>query len=118
MNINFLMNENFLSFLGAINAWQQLILCGANTAITDKWDRTAKEVAELSGFSVSPDWNLESKVPGAELKKKVTAVLTHPMCVRHYTCPPSSTTSPQAPPENIRRLTVLLDEVLHCSLDN
>ena len=46
-----------------------------------------------------------------EARTTPTAVLTHPMCVRHFTCPPSMTTNPSAPPENIRRLSVLLDKV-------
>ena len=88
-----------------------MLLAGANPNIKDKWDRTAIQVAELSGFPTSSLWNVESKIPVDMKKEKVTAVLTHPMCIRHFTCPPSTTNSPQAPPENIRRLTVLLDKV-------
>lgn len=39
-----------------------------------------------------------------------TAILTHPYCRMHYTCAPSATQDPSAPPENFRRLNVLIDE--------
>ena len=94
-----------------MNAWRELLLAGAKPDIKDKWDRTAIQVAELSGFDTSTLWNVQSKIPVDIIKEKVTAVLTHPMCIKHFTCPPSATNSPQAPPENIRRLTVLLDKV-------
>lgn len=78
----------------------------------DKWNRTPFEVVELYGLS-SKLWNVESKIllPVDNITNKVTAVLTSSLCKKHFTCPPSSTNSPQAPPENIRRLTVILDKV-------
>ena len=101
--------------IGAVNAWRELVRLGADSAIFDKRSRTAKDVAELHGWTVSAAYALESKEHDTRMASKssraVTAVLTHPMCVRHFTCPPSSTNSPSAPPENIRRLSVLLDQV-------
>jgi hypothetical protein len=100
-----------LSCAGSVYAWRELILGGADPSIRDKWSRTAQEIATRN------DWTAESRHHGSpetehlEAKRAVTAVLTHPMCVRHYTCPPSMTTNPSAPPENIRRLSVLLDKV-------
>ena len=44
------------------------------------------------------------------LHAPTTAVLTHPYCRMHYTCPPSSTEELSAPPENFRRLSVVIDE--------
>lgn len=103
--------------IGAVNAWRELVRLGADQAVLDKRSRTAKEVAELHGWSVSATYVLESNEHDERMAGKssraVTAVLTHPMCVRHFTCPPSSTKSPSAPPENIRRLSVLLDQVRH-----
>ena len=103
--------------IGALNAWRELVRLGADTTILDKRSRSAKEVAELHGWTVSAAYALESKEHddrmASESSRAVTAVLTHPMCVRHFTCPPSSTNSPSAPPENIRRLSVLLDQVQH-----
>ena len=102
--------------IGAVNAWRELVRLGADSTILDKRSRSAKEVAELHGWTVSAANVLESKEHDdrmASESRAVTAVLTHPMCVRHFTCPPSSTNSPSAPPENIRRLSVLLDQVIH-----
>jgi hypothetical protein len=110
----------YVCVIGAVNAWRELVRLGADPAILDKRSRTAKEVAELHGWSVSASYVLESKEHDERMAGKssraVTAVLTHPMCVRHFTCPPSSTNSPSAPPENIRRLSVLLDQVEHSHL--
>lgn len=38
-----------------------------------------------------------------------TLLLCHELCSRHHTCPPITRDSPEPPPENIRRLHVLLD---------
>lgn len=38
-----------------------------------------------------------------------TAIISHPYCRLHHTCPPSAVDHPSAPPENIKRLSVLLD---------
>jgi hypothetical protein len=39
-----------------------------------------------------------------------TAIISHPFCRMHYTCPPSATEELSAPPENFRRLSVVIDE--------
>ena len=99
-----------------MRAWSALIKGGADANILDMRSRSALETAKGQGWTSTPEGGLEyahsvSARSEQRTKRSVTAVLTHPMCVRHFTCPPSSTTSPSAPPENIRRLTVLLDEV-------
>ena len=109
-----------LVLVGAVRAWCALIAGGADPNIPDMRSRSALETAKAQGWTECPEGGLEylqthsvsTRSSEKRTKKSVTAVLTHPMCVRHFTCPPSSTTSPSAPPENIRRLTVLLDEVM------
>eukprot|EP00596_Hydrurales_sp_CCMP1899_P003639 CAMPEP_0119048606 /NCGR_PEP_ID=MMETSP1177-20130426/59890_1 /TAXON_ID=2985 /ORGANISM="Ochromonas sp, Strain CCMP1899" /LENGTH=826 /DNA_ID=CAMNT_0007024745 /DNA_START=66 /DNA_END=2546 /DNA_ORIENTATION=+ len=101
---------------GATKAWEILIKSGANVNITDKYNRTAVEVASMYGWTTTNKGYLtkmNDPVTG-EKNTAVTGVLTHPMCVRHFTCPPSETEDPSAPPENIKRLTVLLDKETGC----
>jgi acetoin utilization deacetylase AcuC-like enzyme len=53
----------------------------------------------------------------AAAPKAATALLTHPLCMEHFSCPPAELES-SPPPENVRRLTVLLDGkdgALRCS---
>jgi ankyrin repeat protein len=38
-----------------------------------------------------------------------TLLICHEICSRHHTCPPITRDSPEPPPENIRRLHVLID---------
>ena len=38
-----------------------------------------------------------------------TAMITHPYCRQHYTCPPSEE-GEDVPPENIKRLHVIIDQ--------
>jgi hypothetical protein len=42
-------------------------------------------------------------------RRAATAIVTNPLCVQHHTCPPSQAGIPSAPPENIKRLQVLID---------
>lgn len=44
----------------------------------------------------------------------ITAIISHPECRLHFTCPCSTLDSEQAPPENIKRLEVLLDQDYGC----
>lgn len=39
-----------------------------------------------------------------------TAILCHELCIKHHTCTPMRRDSEEPPPENIRRLRVLLDQ--------
>ena len=39
-----------------------------------------------------------------------TAIITHELCILHRTCAPIRRDSPEPPPENVRRLQVLIDE--------
>eukprot|EP00522_Entomoneis_paludosa_P010281 CAMPEP_0172442002 /NCGR_PEP_ID=MMETSP1065-20121228/2480_1 /TAXON_ID=265537 /ORGANISM="Amphiprora paludosa, Strain CCMP125" /LENGTH=1034 /DNA_ID=CAMNT_0013191647 /DNA_START=121 /DNA_END=3225 /DNA_ORIENTATION=+ len=39
-----------------------------------------------------------------------TAIVTHELCVQHRTCPPIRRDSSEPPPENVRRLQVLIDK--------
>lgn len=50
-------------------------------------------------------------IPAPESSKSTqTAILSHPYCRLHYTCPPSAIEESNAPPENVKRLAVLLDD--------
>jgi acetoin utilization deacetylase AcuC-like enzyme len=39
-----------------------------------------------------------------------TSIVTNPLCAQHHTCPPSQVETPSAPPENTKRLHVLVHE--------
>lgn len=94
--------------------WSVLIEAGANMEAKDVWGRTAQDVAHLHGYYVQagdPSVLLadEGKLSPANLIKYPTVVVTHPYCRKHYTCPPSET-GHEVPPENTRRLHVIIDE--------
>ena len=119
-------------------AWQALLEAGdaALEGKTDRWGRNAEAYAGLHGwiydrssnslvrpsslgrsFSLNSESSLFDTI-SAELSQEVpgppTAIITHPACRRHYTCPPSQTESNSAPPENMKRLSVLIDETAGC----
>ena len=102
----------------AFEAWAALIEGGAENNIRDKWGRTALELAATFGFQIDPVTqfvvvtvtNTISTTSSSSLVMRTpTAILSHPLCMRHFTCAPSETEGPQAPPENIKRISVLLD---------
>ncbi|CAN0279057.1 unnamed protein product, partial [Hapterophycus canaliculatus] len=40
-----------------------------------------------------------------------TAVLHHPLCLEHHSCPPIRRSGADPPPENVKRLEVIYNEV-------
>jgi hypothetical protein len=117
---------------GATRAWRALTATGADAdGIQDHWGRSAADVARMHGWAIQPA-NIDGGPSSATATELVaaapstsdraaassrhltgddisTAVLTHPSCMRHYTCPPSEAEQASVPPENVRRLKVLLD---------
>lgn len=64
--------------------------------IKDRYGRTASEIYSMDG------WNLH---------KESTAIISHKLCLKHSTCAPSKLEClNNAPPENSKRLSVLIDE--------
>ena len=96
------------AYSSAVASWNVLVQ-KPETALNslDKWGRTPAQVVELVGYSLSKSNQMVDKVA---TQMATTAIVTHPMCRRHYTCPPSETESDSAPPENIKRLAVIIDE--------
>lgn len=107
---------------GAAKVWS-LILSNAESrrgpayvtrllSLKDQLNKTPLEVAQTYGFEglLTADGCKES----CQSDKPTTAILSHHLCRMHYTCPPSETESPSAPPENIKRLHVIIDERQGC----
>jgi acetoin utilization deacetylase AcuC-like enzyme/ankyrin repeat protein len=97
--------------------WACLVKNGASTSTRDCWGRTALELAELNGWGVDAgDESLLCPTPRLteqNTMKYPTVVVTHPYCRQHYTCPPSER-GQEVPPENTRRLHVIIDEKEGC----
>jgi len=79
----------------------------------DGLGRTPVELALRGGWTVDPA-EPSRLLKGASVVEhgadgSVTAIVTNPLCTRHYTCPPSQVETPSAPPENTKRLHVLVD---------
>jgi acetoin utilization deacetylase AcuC-like enzyme len=77
-------------------------------SITNSFGRTPVAEASIAGYDSSGSTQL-TKRQGKNVEKGATAILTHDLCRKHHTCRPSELGS-EAPPENIRRLGVLLDD--------
>lgn len=106
---------------GSARIWQVLVGSAGQDAAAvqallqtkDGLGRTAVELALRGG------WTLDPTDPSRLLKgsalvehagdESLTAIVTNPLCARHYTCPPSQVETPSAPPENTKRLHVLVD---------
>jgi hypothetical protein len=90
--------------------WAALVAAGLKPSTTlDRWGRSAAQYALDHGFKFS----LADELMCGEASLK-TMILTHPLCRRHPTCAPSQAGTSQGPPENIHRLTVLIDEENGC----
>lgn len=102
---------------GTVEMWRLLVDSGANGSATDIYGRTPLECAVKHGWAVHDNSPNElHRIPtlsdgAAVLSAPVaaTALLTHPLCMQHFSCPPSELDTHSQPPENVRRLTVLLD---------
>ena len=105
--------------------WKVLVEAGADPsapALLDCWGRSPADIVALNGWKLTDKKRAVLVGPGAGAGEKEsaaaaagsgsgsTAIITHPICRRHYTCEPSSTEDPSAPPENVKRLHVVIDE--------
>jgi acetoin utilization deacetylase AcuC-like enzyme/ankyrin repeat protein len=96
--------------------WKVLVEAGADaTGIKDCWSRSAVELLAVNGWKVEDKKGLVIAPDTAATKKACslsapTAIITHSICRRHYTCEPSDTETPSAPPENVKRLHVVIDD--------
>lgn len=101
----------------AVSVWDALVKSGASTSIRDCWNRTPIELAVYHGWSVdSSDESVlsaSSRLSEQNKLKYPTVIVTHPYCRQHYTCPPSEK-GQEVPPENTRRLHVIIDESEGC----
>ena len=103
----------------AAAAWKVLVEAGADPAagLSDCWGRTPADLVQLNGWKFS-DKKHAAIAPASKKAGESaggTAIITHPICRRHFTCEPSQTEEPSAPPENVKRLHVVIDET-HGSL--
>lgn len=125
-------NSNYLgqtplhiaAIAGAQKVWLSLVSIHAvDSTVCDKWGRTAIELLQLSGWEIDrknpavifPNaFNVlgkSSTVPNSTSSEslKKTAIVGNMACADHHTCPPSQLETSAAPPENIKRLEVLID---------
>lgn len=101
-----------------------LINAGADVHAIDKRGFTPGQVARKRGMVVPNDLKILSEdSPARDLimdPDGSTIILCHELCLQHRTCPPivrSGEDSTEPPPENIRRLSVLInndDGILRC----
>ena len=96
----------------AVNTWEVLVAAGvAEDGKSDSWGRSPAQLAQVHGWSATkkglePD--LSRLVPSNMLENP-TSIITHKYCRQHYTCPPSETGA-DVPPENAKRLHVIIDQ--------
>ena len=88
---------------GAVRALLVKATSKEAAALTNTCNRTAKDEADLS-----------LRGQGTAEDAPRTVVLTNELCRQHFTCPPAATDTTDAPPENLRRLSVILDEGYGC----
>jgi hypothetical protein len=79
---------------GAAGVYKRLLASGAMEDAKDNYGRSAKEIVESRGAKVAPK----------------TAIVYSPHCFRHFTCTPAALEDGSAPPENVHRLEVLIDD--------
>lgn len=105
-----------------------LVEAGANAATTDRRGFTPGQLAYKRGLFIPNDLVAtlgdppETGVvpPARDLivdPDGATLLLCHELCILHRTCPPIRRDSQEPPPENVRRLTVLVDDdtgILRC----
>ncbi len=83
--------------------WKILIDAGADVNQTDRYGRTPVHICNESL------WDPNNTISDFQSKPS-TALMYHPLCSQHNTCPPHELDTPQAPPENSKRLAVLIDD--------
>lgn len=91
---------HFAAIYGSSDVWDYLThlsFFSELSSIPDKFGRSALETK-------NEIWLSESSSDTS------TVVFTDYLCQQHYTCPPSALGTQNCPPENVRRLQVLLDD--------
>eukprot|EP00977_Amphora_coffeiformis_P003804 scaffold765_cov160-Amphora_coffeaeformis.AAC.5 len=97
-----------------------LLQAGASNEIVDRRGYTAGQLAYKRGMPIPADLAGTLGEPPESgnvppLRDLIvdpdgaTCILSHELCTIHKTCPPIVRDSPEPPPENVRRLTVLVD---------
>jgi hypothetical protein len=101
---------------GSAGAWAELLkaydAAQGETALATKdgLGRTPVELAQRSGWVLDSS-NSASLLPAFQHgAANSTLIVTNPLCMHHHTCPPSQVETPGAPPENTKRLHVLVHE--------
>jgi len=101
---------------------------GADASQRDPLGRTPTEIALLHNWTFPTQSTTQAESSGSlpatpsilegdgsHVRRKYTLVISHPKCMDHHTCPPRWLQSPAMqtyiPPENVRRLDVLLNPV-------
>ena len=118
-----------LHIAASLGNWQVvslLLAAGANAQLKDQRGLTAgllalkkgmaipiDQTAPLGLSSIPPTIESISMPPKRDLiidPESSTFLICHELCSQHLTCPPITRNSMEPPPENVRRLSVLLDE--------
>jgi acetoin utilization deacetylase AcuC-like enzyme/ankyrin repeat protein len=118
-----------LHIAASLGNWQVvslLLAAGANTQLKDQRGLTAGLLALKKGMAVPIDQTAPlglsiippsiesiSMPPKRDLiidPESSTFLICHELCSQHLTCPPITRNGMEPPPENVRRLSVLLDE--------
>jgi acetoin utilization deacetylase AcuC-like enzyme len=103
----------------SIDVWSLIVEAGNDETITlcDKFGRSPVDVANDNGWIVETNHSSSKKSilrmdenKGRSPGTASTVIVKNQWCSEHYTCPPSETENPSAPPENIKRLSVLIDD--------
>lgn len=112
---------------GSVEVWKCLVEAapGGNGSDTilylenmkDRFGRSPIDTAEMYGFHVDPN-DASLLVPKSKGNLK-TSIVTSPVCMQHHTCIPNEAGQSSSPPENIRRLEVIINETSGslCSVD-
>jgi hypothetical protein len=79
---------------GASGVYKRLLASGAVEDAKDNYGRSAKEIINSRETKLAPK----------------TAIVYSPHCFRHFTCAPEALEDGSAPPENVHRLEVLIDD--------
>jgi len=94
-----------------------LLQAGASTTLQDRRKLTPGQLAYKRGMPIPQDLvTVLGEVPdGTSVRDLVvdphgtTMIICHELCLLHRTCPPIRRSEPDPPPENVRRLQVLVD---------
>lgn len=102
---------------GSSKVWLTLLEAGVDmNTLVDCWQKTPADVAKAHGYTIDNKLGLVfgdcTDAANSVQNVPSTVIISHDMCMKHHTCPPSELAQnpSSAPPENNKRLTVLIDE--------